>query len=94
MRMEAAKRYAKALGVADIDFTRQMVVGVSAGVQPAGARVECAIERDAAGKEHHGPLRLRAPAAGRPAGEIATLVGGFDRAYSRRHSLSRGCDSK
>jgi hypothetical protein len=40
MRAEAKARYAKALGVADIDFAKQMVVGVSGGVQPAGARVE------------------------------------------------------
>jgi hypothetical protein len=40
MRAENAARYAKALGVTEIDFTKQMVVGVSGGVQPAGARVE------------------------------------------------------
>src|SRR6266545_6058829 len=40
MRREAAARYAKALGVKGIDFTQKMVVGVSAGVQPAGTRIE------------------------------------------------------
>lgn len=40
LRAEAAARYAKALGVREIDFTKQMIVGVSAGVQPAGAKVE------------------------------------------------------
>jgi len=40
MRAENAAKYAKALGVKEIDFTKQMVVGVSGGVQPAGARVE------------------------------------------------------
>jgi hypothetical protein len=39
MRAEAAARYAKALRVKEIDFTKQMVAGVSAGVQPAGAKV-------------------------------------------------------
>jgi hypothetical protein len=50
MRAEAAARYAKALGVKEIDFTKQMVVGVSGGVQPAGARVEVTrVEADAKG---------------------------------------------
>jgi hypothetical protein len=82
MRREAAQRYAKALGVADIDFTKQMVVGVSAGVQPAGARVEVVrIERDVAGKSITVHWRLRAPAAGQPAGEIvhAAAVALFER---------------
>ncbi|MDB5310141.1 MAG: hypothetical protein JWO38_4343 [Gemmataceae bacterium] len=51
MRAEAKARYAKALGVDDIDFTKRMVVGVSGGVQPAGAQVEVTrAESDAAGK--------------------------------------------
>lgn len=51
MRAEAKARYAKALKVADIDFTTRLVVGVSGGVQPAGARVEVTrVEADAAGK--------------------------------------------
>lgn len=50
MRAEAAARYAKALGVKAIDFTQQMIVGVSAGVQPAGAKVEITkVEADAKG---------------------------------------------
>jgi hypothetical protein len=50
MRAEAAARYAKALGVKEIDFTKQMIVGVSAGVQPAGAKVEVTkVEADAKG---------------------------------------------
>lgn len=51
MREEAAARYAKALGVPAVDFEKQMVVGVSAGVQPAGSKVEVTkVEADAAGK--------------------------------------------
>jgi PrcB C-terminal len=43
LRREKAKQYARALGVPVIDFERQMVVGVSAGVQPTeGYRVEIA----------------------------------------------------
>jgi hypothetical protein len=50
MRAEAAERYAKALGVKAIDFTTQMVIGVSGGVQPAGGRVEVTkVEADAKG---------------------------------------------
>jgi hypothetical protein len=71
MRAEAAARYAKALGVKEIDFTKQMVVGVSAGVQPAGAKVEVAkVEADA-----KGTLtvfwKLVPPPAGKASGEIA-----------------------
>jgi hypothetical protein len=51
MRAEAKARYAQALKVREIDFTKQMVVGVSGGVQPAGSRVEISrAETDAAGK--------------------------------------------
>ena len=48
MRAEAAARYAKALGVKTIDFDKQMVIGVSAGVQPTGTKVEVTkVEADA-----------------------------------------------
>ena len=51
MRAENAAKYAKALGVKSIDFEKQMVVGVSGGVQPAGARVEVTkVEADAKGR--------------------------------------------
>jgi hypothetical protein len=51
MRAEAKARYAKALKVRDINFTKQMVVGVSGGVQPAGSRVEISrAETDTGGK--------------------------------------------
>lgn len=51
MRAEAKDRYAKALKVANIDFTKQMVLGVSGGVQPAGCRVEVTrVETDVGGK--------------------------------------------
>lgn len=50
MRQEARARYTKALNVPAIDFTRQMIVGVSGGVRPAGTRVEVtAVERDGKG---------------------------------------------
>lgn len=61
MRAEALARYKKALGVEAIDFTKQMVLGVSGGVQPAGARVEVTrIEQDDKGQltvtwKLHGP---------------------------------------
>jgi len=51
MRADAKARYAKALKVDGIDFTKQMVVGVSGGVQPASGRVEITrAETDAGGK--------------------------------------------
>jgi hypothetical protein len=51
MRKENAARYARALKVAEVDFTKQMILGVSAGAQPAGSRVEVIrVERDKAGK--------------------------------------------
>ncbi len=40
MRKAAAERYAKALNVKQIDWDKQMIIGVSAGVQPAGSTVE------------------------------------------------------
>ena len=40
MRAEALARYTKALKVETIDFTKQMIIGVSAGVHPTTARVE------------------------------------------------------
>ena len=50
MRAENAAKYAKALGVKSIDFEKQMLVGVSGGVQPAGARVEVTkVDADAKG---------------------------------------------
>jgi hypothetical protein len=51
MRAEAKSRYLKALKMSDIDFTKQMVVGVSGGVQPAGSHLEITrAETDQAGK--------------------------------------------
>jgi hypothetical protein len=62
MREEAAVRYAKALKVDNIDFTKQMVIGVSGGVQPAGARVEITkVEVDAQGKTMTVSWRLHGP---------------------------------
>jgi hypothetical protein len=71
MRAEAAARYAKALGVKEIDFTKQMVAGVSGGVQPAGTRVEVTrVEADAKG-DLTVTWKLHPPGPGAKAGEIA-----------------------
>lgn len=40
MRQEQAARYAKALKVKQIDWDKQMIIGVSGGVLPAGSNVE------------------------------------------------------
>jgi hypothetical protein len=40
MRKKALAQYTKALRVDEIDFSRQMIVGVSGGVQESGVRVE------------------------------------------------------
>ena len=74
MRAEAAARYARALGVKSIDFTRQMVVGVSGGVQPAGARVEITkVTSDTKG-ELIVIWKLHRPKAGSSTGEIAHVA--------------------
>ncbi len=71
MRAEAKARYAKALKVDGIDFTKQMVVGVSGGVQPAGGRVEITrAETDAAGKALTVYWRLHPAAKDKPAARI------------------------
>jgi hypothetical protein len=64
MRAEAAARYAKALKVAAVDFDKQMVVGVSAGVQPGpGYRVEVVgVEKGEKGEGLTVRWRLHAPA--------------------------------
>jgi hypothetical protein len=71
MRAEAAARYARALGVKEIDFTKQMVAGVSGGVQPAGAKVAVTkVTADAKGTlTVH--WKLVPPPTGKPTGEIA-----------------------
>jgi hypothetical protein len=75
MRAEARARYAKALGVRDIDFGTQMVAGVSGGVQPAGAKVEVTrVTADPAGKVLTIHWRLRPPAQSDPAGGIAHVA--------------------
>lgn len=72
LRAEAKARYVKALKVSDIDFTKQMIVGVSGGVQPAGARVEVTrVEADAAGKSLTVFWKLHPPAKDKPADGIA-----------------------
>jgi hypothetical protein len=63
MRQEAKTRYVKALKVDDIDLTKQMILGVSGGVQPAGSQVEVMrVATDAGGKTLTVEWRLRAPA--------------------------------
>jgi hypothetical protein len=65
LRREALARYTKALGVDGIDFARQMVVGVSAGVRPTGSRVEVTgVEVDAGGKAMTVRWRVRGPKPG------------------------------
>jgi hypothetical protein len=72
MRADAKARYVKALKVEDIDFAKRMVVGVSAGVQPAGSRVEVTrVEVDAEGKTMTVIWKLRPPERGKAAKEIA-----------------------
>ncbi len=72
MRAEAAARYAKALKVESIDFTKQMVIGVSGGVQPAGARVEVTrVERDAKDKTLTVSWTLHPPKLDKPVEGIA-----------------------
>jgi hypothetical protein len=67
MRAEAKARYAKALKVSDIDFTKQMVVGVSGGVQPVGSRVEVTrAEKDAGAKTLTVYWKLHPPAKDKP----------------------------
>ena len=67
MRREAAGRYAKALKVDAIDFTKDMIVGVSGGVRPTGGyHVEVTkVEADAAGKRLTVHWRLSAPVGAR-----------------------------
>jgi len=65
MRAEAKARYAKVLKVEGIDFAKRMVVGVSAGVQPAGARVEVTrAELDPDGKTMTVIWKIHPPAKG------------------------------
>jgi hypothetical protein len=72
MRAEAKTHYMKALKVDRIDFTKQMVVGVSGGVQPEGSRVEVLrAEIDAAGKILTVSWRLRPAGNGKQAAGIA-----------------------
>lgn len=62
LRREAKARYLKALGVDEIDFTTRMIVGVSAGAQPAGTKVEVTrVELDETGRTMTVHWMLRAP---------------------------------
>lgn len=63
MRQEAKARYAKALKVDDIDFNKQMIVGVSGGVQAAGSRIEVTrVFTNAGGKTLTVEWRVHGPA--------------------------------
>ncbi len=66
MRRESADRYARALKVAAVDFGKQMIVGVSGGVQPTGGyTVEITrAEADADGGRMTVHWALRPPAEG------------------------------
>lgn len=68
MRQEQAARYAKALKVDAIDFDKQMIIGVSAGVQPThGYQVAVVrVEKDAEGKRLTVHWRLQAPKEEKP----------------------------
>jgi hypothetical protein len=75
LRQEKLTQYARALGVPAIDFHQQMVVGVSAGVQPTGGyRVEITrVEEDRDGQG--GTVvwwRLRTPPPGQRAAQERT----------------------
>jgi hypothetical protein len=72
MRAEAKARYAKALKVDSIDFAKQMVIGVSGGVRPVGARLEVTrAETDAAGRTMTVYWKLHAAPKDEPTAEIA-----------------------
>jgi len=72
LRAEAKARYAAALKVGGIDFAKQMVVGVSGGVQPAGARVEVTrATAGAGGKALTVYWKLHPAPPGKPAGGLA-----------------------
>ena len=72
MRADAKARYAKALKVSTIDFTKQMVVGVSGGVRPSGARVEVTrAEIDGVGKTLTISWKLHPGPKDKPADSIA-----------------------
>ncbi len=72
MREEAAARYAKALKVDAVDYTKEMVIGVSGGVQPAGTRVEVtSVEMDAKAKTLTVSWRLHSPKLDKPPEVIA-----------------------
>lgn len=72
MRQEQAARYAKALKVGAIDFDKQMIVGVSAGVQPGpGYRVEIVrVEKDAKDNRLTVRWRLHSPKEKKPEGGL------------------------
>jgi len=75
MRADALARYAKALGVDTVDFAKHMVIGVSGGVQPAGARVEVTrVERDPAKKTLTVTWQLRPRNKGAPFEGVAHVA--------------------
>ena len=62
MRAEALARYTKAFQVDTIDFAKQMIIGVSGGVQPTGASVKILrVDRDDSKKNLTVFWRLYAP---------------------------------
>jgi hypothetical protein len=73
-RKEAAARYAEALKVDAIDVTKDMVIGVSAGVRPTGGyHVEVTkVEADPEGQRLTVCRRLRVPRQGEKAQEELT----------------------
>jgi hypothetical protein len=72
MRKKALAQYVKALGVAEIDFSRQMIVGVSGGVQESGCSIEVLrAEVDSKGMSMTIYWSLSKASAGRKEVEIA-----------------------
>jgi len=74
MRAENAAEYAKAMSLKSIDFTKEMVVGVSGGVQPAGARVEITTVRTDAKGNLTVFWKLHLPKPGTKPGQIAHVA--------------------
>ena len=73
-RQENAARYAKALKVAEIDWDKQMVLGISAGTEPGeGYAVEVAgVDVDRASKVMTVHWKVKSPAAGQKTGQALT----------------------
>src|SRR5207248_2627096 len=72
MRQEASDRYAKALKVDKIDWDKQMVVGVSGGVQPTGGYTLEVTKVETDGKRMTVHWAVRPPAEGQKVAQEPT----------------------